>query len=208
MVSPPRKSATEPRAAVLATGTVFLAKSQTRSRRGAFSGVSSISVELDMGSSFLEGLVLIILRVFFAVEPRKPIHHVRCIGERSTSVNVELLVLFFECQIVVPVYTHLQVVLNSHATTSTPQIGGFVSSVANFSTQESKCARQNNRGHDCKNRHGESFQSCVTSHYRTRYFYSEKKPITRVWVIGRESLVILGVLVLPVRIDELSIHLS
>nr|DAE91308.1 MAG TPA: hypothetical protein [Caudoviricetes sp.] len=85
-VSPPRKSATEPRAAALATGILFSAKSLMRLRRGAFSEVSSISVDLDMMIPFLRGLVLIIGGVFFAEVIQKAYNP--CFGGYRFEVNV------------------------------------------------------------------------------------------------------------------------
>jgi hypothetical protein len=66
MVIAPKKIAMEPKAAALATGTLFSAIDLMRSERGVFGVVSSSSFELDMVSSFLEGLVLISVRVLFA----------------------------------------------------------------------------------------------------------------------------------------------
>ena len=85
------------------------------------------------------------------------------IGERSTSVIVDLLVLFGKRQVVIVVDAHLTVVANSHARTNLPQIVGFVHDLANFEPEESECARQNKRRNDCENEHGESFQSSVFS---------------------------------------------
>ena len=84
-------------------------------------------------------------------------------GERSTSAIVDLIVLFFDRQVVVVVDAHLTVVVNSHAGTNHPQIVGFVPDLANFKPEEGECARQNKRRNDCKNEHGESFQSSVFS---------------------------------------------
>jgi len=66
MVIAPKKIATELKAATLATGTLFSATVLMRSIRGVFGVVSSSSFELDMVRSFLECLVLISIRVFFA----------------------------------------------------------------------------------------------------------------------------------------------
>jgi hypothetical protein len=66
MVIAPKKIATELKAATLATGTLFSATVLMRSIRGVFGVVSSSSFELDMVRSFLEWLVLISIRVFFA----------------------------------------------------------------------------------------------------------------------------------------------
>ena len=80
---------------------------------------------------------------------RKPITRVRGYrGVRSTSAIVDLLVLFFDRQVVVVVDAHLTVVANSHAGTNQPQIVDFVPGLANFAPEDGERARQNKRGND------------------------------------------------------------